>query len=82
MNSAKEAGIDGQVETIDISEEKNYSIYLRDDKKRVYLGDGSNLSNKMLYVQSIIEKEKDKEGDIFVNGDLNNGFHPYFKEKV
>ena len=62
INSAKEAGIDGQVETIDISDEKNYSIYLRDDKKRVYLGDGSNLSNKMLYVQAIIEKEKDKEG--------------------
>ena len=82
MNSAKEAGIDGQVETIDISDEKNYSIYLRDEKKRVYLGDSSNLSNKMLYVQSIIEKEKDKEGDIFVNGDLNNGFHPYFREKV
>ena len=82
MNSAKEAGIDGQVETIDISEEKNYSIYLRDDKKRVYLGDGSNLSNKMLYVQAIIEKEKGKEGEIFINGDLNNGFYPYFREKV
>ena len=29
-----------------------------------------------------IEKEKDKEGDIFVNGDLNNKFQPYFREKV
>ncbi len=35
----------------------------------------------MLYVQSIIEKEKKKKGDIFVNGDLNNGFNPYFREK-
>ena len=52
------------------------------EKKKVHIGDTSNLSNKMLYVQSIIEKEKDKEGDIFVNGDLNNGFNPYFREKV
>ena len=83
MNSTKEAGIDGQVETIDISDEKNYSIYLRDEKKRVYLGDSSNLSNKMLYIIAILEQEKGKEGDIFVNGDLNNNkFRPYFREKV
>ena len=81
-SSIKEAGLDGQVITIDISDEKNYSIYLNDEKKMVYLGDGSNLSNKKLYVQVIIEKEKGKEGEIFVNGDLNSGFHPYFREKV
>ena len=32
--------------------------------------------------KAIIEKEKGKEGDIFVNGDLNNKFQPYFREKV
>ena len=82
MNAAKDSGLDGQVTNIDISDENEYSIYLNDEKKRVYLGDGSNLSNKMLYVQAIIEQEKGKEGDIFVNGDLNNKFNPYFREKV
>ena len=82
MNAAKDNGLDGQVTSIDISDENNYSIYLNDEKKRVYLGDSSNLSNKMLYVQAIIEQEKGKEGEIFLNGDLNNGFHPYFREKV
>ena len=75
-------GLDGQVTSIDISDKSNYSIYLNGEKKRVYLGDGSNLSNKMLYVQAIIEQEKGKEGEIFLNGDLNNGFRPYFREKV
>ena len=28
------------------------------------------------------EAEKGKQGDIFVNGDLNNKFQPYFREKV
>ena len=36
----------------------------------------------MLYVMSIIEAEIGKLGDIFVNGDLNNKFQPYFREKV
>ena len=27
-------------------------------------------------------KKKGKEGDVFVNGDLNNKFQPYFREKV
>ena len=82
MNATKDAGLDGQVTTIDISDENEYSIYLNDEKKTVYLGDASNLSNKMLYVQSIIEQEKGKEGEIFINGDINNNFHPYFREKV
>ena len=82
MNAAKDSGLDGQVTSIDISDENEYSIYLNDEKKRVYLGDSSNLSNKMLYVQAIIEQEKGKEGEIFLNGDLNNGFNPYFREKV
>ena len=36
----------------------------------------------MLYAISIMEKEKGIEGDIYVNGDLNNKFQPYFREKV
>ena len=36
----------------------------------------------MLYAISIMEKEKQIEGDIYVNGDLNNKFQPYFREKV
>lgn len=82
MNATKEAGLDGQVTTIDIGDKNEYSIYLNDEKKTVHLGDASNLSNKMLYVQAIVEKEKGKEGEIFIDGDLNNGFHPYFREKV
>ena len=82
MDASKGAGLDTQVTSIDISDENEYSIYLNEEKKRVYLGDGSNLSNKMLYVQAIVEQEKGKEGDIFVDGDLNNKFNPYFREKV
>lgn len=82
MNATKDSGLDGQVTSIDITDENEYSIYLNEEKKRVYLGDASNLSNKMLYVKAIMEQEKGKEGEIFLDGDLNNGFNPYFREKV
>lgn len=82
MNSITENGLDGKVISIDISDENEYIIYLNEDNKKIHLGDSSNLSNKMLYVVAILEQEKGKEGDIFVNGDLNNKFRPYFREKV
>lgn len=82
MNAAKEYSLDTKVTSIDISNENEYSIYLEEEKKKVHLGDNSNLSNKMLYVNSIIEQEKGKTGDIFVNGDINNKFRTYFRESI
>ena len=82
MSSAKENGLEGKVTSIDIGNDNEYSIYLEAERKKVYLGDNTNLSNKMLYVVAIVEQEKEKEGYIFVNGDLNNKFQPYFREKV
>lgn len=82
MNSAKENNLDTQVTSIDITDKNEYSIYLEEEQKKIHLGDSSNLSNKMLYVVAIMEDEKGVAGDIFVNGDLNNKFQPYFREKV
>lgn len=82
MSSAKENNLDTEVTNIDISNKNEYIIYLEQENKYVHLGDSSNLSNKMLYVVAILEKEKENAGDIFVNGDLNNKFQPYFRQKV
>lgn len=82
MNAMKENQLDKEVTTIDISNKNDYIIYMQNEKKKVHLGDGSNLSNKMLYVIAIINEEKGKEGEIFANGDLNQKFKVYFREKV
>lgn len=82
MNATTEKELDGKVTGIDISDKNKYILYLGEEKKNVHLGDATNLSNKMLYVVAIMEQEKEKEGDIYVNGDLNNKFQPYFREKV
>lgn len=82
MNVTKEYNLDTKVTSIDISDKNEYIIYLEEEQKRVHLGDTANLSNKMLYVNAIIEEEKGKAGDIFANGDLNNKFKIYFRESL
>ena len=81
-NSTIENGLGGKITSIDIKKKNEYSIFIESEKKTIYIGDANNLSNKMLYVLAIMKEEKDKEGFIYVNGDLNNKFQPYFREKV
>ena len=82
MNICKDYEIDKKISMINITDKSNYVLYLEEDKKIIYLGDNSNLSNKMLYVPAILEQNKDKEGSIYIDGDINNNFKPRFREKV
>lgn len=82
MDVCKDNNIDSKVASIDFTDESDYIINMDEDGKKVYVGDASNLSNKMIYVQAILNETQDKEGEIFVNGDLNGKFKPYFREKV
>ena len=82
MSSGIENGLEGKITSIDITDKNDYIIYIEEQKKKIHLGDVSNLSNKMLYILAIMEQETGKEGEIFVNGDINNKFQPYFREKT
>ena len=82
MSVMKESGLNEEVTSIDISNKNEYIIYLEEEQKTVHIGDSSNLNNKILYILAILEAEKGKKGDIYVNGDLNNKFQPYFRESV
>ena len=82
INATKEYELDNKLTSIDISNKNEYSIYLAEEQKKVYLGDNTNLSNKMLYVNAILEEEKGKPGEIFANGDFNNKFRVYFRESL
>lgn len=82
MSAMKDSGLSEKVTSIDISDKNDYSIYMQEEKKKIHLGDGSDLSNKMLYVMAILEEEKDVAGEIFANGNLNSDFRVYFREEV
>ena len=82
MSTCKNYDLDTKVTTINIENKDEYSLYMEEEKKTIYLGNKNNLSNKMLYVKTIIEKNQGKEGYIYVDGDTNNNFKNRFREKV
>lgn len=81
MYSAKINEIDNKITTINIEDQNNYSLYFEQEKKTAYLGDCTTLDTRMLYIKVILEKEKEHEGEIIVDMDLNDK-SPFFREKV
>ena len=71
-----------KITSIDATNKQEYTMIIEQEKKKVYIGDSSNLNDKILWVQAIIKDNKNIEGEIFVNGDLNSKFKPRFKQKV
>ena len=82
VKGSSEIQIQDKITTINIENKNNYILTLQELKKVIYIGNQSNLANKMLYIKAIIERENGKEGKIFVNGKLNKGFEPYFREEA
>lgn len=60
------------ISKIDISDDKNYTIILETEGKKVYLGDCSDLNTRILYLKAILEKSPGKKGEVFLNVDLNS----------
>ena len=81
MDSANNNDIGKLITKINISDKQDYVLELKSEKKNVHVGDTSNLSTKMLYVKEVLQNEKKKEGDIFVNTDLSSK-GAVFREKV
>ena len=82
FNISQKYDLDKKISGINIENKNNYIIYMNEEKKTIYLGNESNLSNKMLYLSPILQETQGKEGIIYLNGDFNNNFNPIFREKV
>lgn len=82
MKNSQEIQMQDKITILNMENKNNYILTLQDLKKVIYLGDTSNLANKMLYIKAIIEREVEKEGKIFVNGKFSEGFEPYFREEI
>ena len=81
MEISKGNDISGIITRIDMSDDKNYIVYLDSENKTVYLGDCSELNTRILYMKSIVKEEAGHKGEIFINNDLNSSY-VYFKEGV
>ena len=76
--TAKSNDLSDLITKIDISDDNNYALILEKEGKKVYLGECSNLNTKLLYLKSILENSTGKNGEIFLNVDLNKE-HVYFR---
>ena len=72
-------GIEQNIVQIDV--ENEYVLHYKDDSIIINLGDAEDLSEKMFYVKAILKEEKDNSGTVYVNGNINEGFAPYFSAK-
>lgn len=81
METAKNADVSKLISKISIKNNE-YIIEMKKENKIVYLGNATDLTNRMTYVKIIVDKEKGKAGRVFVNGDINSGFKPYFREET
>ena len=66
------------ITSIDITNDEEYKIEFNGEGKTAYLGDASNINDRILLLKEILLKEKGNQGEIFIN-DLNKVF---FREKV
>ena len=65
---------------IDISNENDYAIYFESEGKIAYLGSGTELNTRFLYIKAILKEQQGKNGKIFANMDLNEEW-VYFSEE-
>ena len=72
--------VENQITSIDVTDKKNFVLNLESDGKEVYIGDGSDLNTKILYMKKILESEANHNGIIYINGKLDEGY-VYFKEQ-
>lgn len=66
---------------IDMSNEKNYTLFFESEQKKAYLGNASDLSTRIVCLKGILEATTGKAGEVFLNVDLNTE-RPYFRENV
>lgn len=58
LNVAETYSLKERITSINISDSSNYVLYLQSENKTVNLGTTEKVDTKMMYLQSIIEKEK------------------------
>ena len=59
--------IEQKITSIDITDRLEYTMYIEEEKQKIYLGNDTNLNNKILWVQAIMKDNKGIEGEIYVN---------------
>lgn len=79
--TAKNVELAEYITKIDVSDTKEYKVYMESLNKIVYLGDASDLNSKMLELKEILHKTQNRKGEVFLNVDLNTQ-KAYFRQSI
>ena len=71
MDISRNFELDTLITRIDITDTSNYTVYIDSEGKTVYLGDAVDLNTKILHLKEILNQNKGKSGEIFLDMDLN-----------
>ena len=80
MSTLKNNSVDNKINSIDVTDKEDFVLNLDNDGKKIYIGDGSNLNTRVLYIKKILQTESGHNGNIYVDEDLDNNY-VYFKEQ-
>lgn len=81
METATNSGLASSITKVDVSNEKDYAIYFETEGKMAYLGNGTDLNTRFLYIKKLLEIHQGIPGEIIVNGDLNTEY-VYFRKTI
>ena len=60
-----------KISSINIEDTKNYILFMENSTKEVYLGNCSELNTRILLLKEVLEKEKDKKGIVYYEGNID-----------
>lgn len=75
------SGLGNLITGINIQDHDEYIVNMESEAKTIYIGNTANLDVKILYIKTILEKERGNAGKIYVNRDLNVQ-KPYFSPNI
>ena len=81
LKTSDEFEIKGLISKIDITNSKDIALIMESEGKKVYIGDGSDLNRRIMFIIEMVAKEKGINGEFFVDMNLNEK-SPYFRETI
>lgn len=76
INTIKNNEINSYIDSINVEDKNDYTIIMKEENKKIHLGNASNINDRILMLKEILTKEKGKTGEVFIK-ELNK---VYFRE--
>ncbi len=81
IKTAEKQGIADLITYIDISSAKSNVLYLQTENKTVYVGNTDQLEYKMIFLKTILEKEKGNSGEVHLE-EIDSNKDPFFRQNI